>query len=62
MGFLKPKVPKTPPPPNPAISPIDAAASEDITGLADQPGSLINTSAQGLKRKPETQRVSLIGG
>lgn len=63
MGFLTPKAPKAPPPPaNPALSPIDADATDDPTGLADQPNSLISTSSQGLKRKPETQRVSLIGG
>lgn len=62
MGFLKPKIPETPAAANPAISPIEADADGSKSSLADRPGSLINTSAQGLKRKPETQRVSLIGG
>lgn len=61
MGFLKPKVPKAPPPPNAAVSPIEASAGMEES-LTDQPASLISTSSQGLKRKPETQRVSLIGG
>jgi len=62
MSFMKPKIPKTPPPANPAISPIEADAANDGDSLAQQSNSLISTSAQGLKRKPETQRVSLIGG
>jgi hypothetical protein len=62
MSFMKPKVPKAPPAPNAAVSPIEAAGADPMTGLADQPNSLISTSAQGLKRKPSTQRVSLIGG
>jgi hypothetical protein len=33
-----------------------------MTGLASAPSSLISTSGQGLKRKPQTQRTSLIGG
>lgn len=62
MGFLKPKVPKAPPAPNPATDPIDTtppAVSDTMT-----PGvtSLISTSAQGLKRRASTQRASLIGG
>ena len=62
MSFMKPKIPETPPPANPAVSPIEANADDSGDSLAQQSNSLISTSAQGLKRKPETQRVSLIGG
>lgn len=62
MGFMRPKVPTAPPPPNAAVSPIMAASGAESTGFADAPGSLITTSGQGLKRKPSTQRISLIGG
>jgi len=62
MSFMRPKVPQAPPAPNAAVSPIDAASRDEMAGLAGQPSSLISTSAQGLKRKPMTQRVSLIGG
>ena len=63
MGFLKPpKPPKVAPPPTPASNPIIARGSrtEDTSFIA--PASLISTSAQGLKRKAQTQKVSLIGG
>lgn len=62
MGFMRPKVPTPPPAPNAAVSPIIAGSQEDMTGLTGTPSSLISTSAQGLKRKPSTQRTSLIGG
>lgn len=62
MGFMRPKVPKAPPPPNAAVSPITADSGEEVSGLMGAPSSLISTSAQGLKRKPSTQRTSLIGG
>lgn len=62
MGFLRPRVPTAPPAPNAAVSPIEAAAATPETGLVGSPSSLISTSAQGLRRKPQTQRTSLIGG
>jgi len=62
MGFLRPKVPTPPPAPNAAVSPIQAETPDDMTGVASTPTSLISTSGQGLKRKPSTQRTSLIGG
>jgi hypothetical protein len=64
MGvFKKPKVPKPVPPATPASNPIiargSASASDDLPfGLS----SLISTSSSGLKRKANTQKVSLIGG
>lgn len=61
MGFMKPKAPPAPPPPpNPAITPIDAELQEEE--LAGATGSLINTTARGLRRRASTQRTSLIGG
>lgn len=60
MGFLKPKVPKPSPPPNPVINPTDASLPEEE--LAPAVGSLITTSARGLTRRASTQRTSLIGG
>lgn len=62
MSFMKPKVPKAPPPPNAAVSPIEAASTDVSASMVNAPSSLISTSAQGLKRKPQTQRTSLIGG
>ena len=62
MSFMRPKVPVAPPAPNAAVSPIIAASGNDKGSMSENPGSLISTSSQGLKRKPETQRVSLIGG
>lgn len=66
MGFLKPKVPKVAPaplPPRVAQTPLDAKAfagnKDEVSGLA---GSLISTSTRGLRRKADTERVSLIGG
>lgn len=60
MGFLKPKVPKAPPPPNPIVNPIDAELPEEE--ISPAVGSLITTSARGLRRRATTQRTSLIGG
>jgi hypothetical protein len=60
MGFMKPKVPKAPPPPNPSITAIDAELEEEQ--LAPATGSLISTTARGLTRRASTQRTSLIGG
>jgi hypothetical protein len=64
MGFLAPKTPKVPkpvPPANPPSSPIDMK-DKPVTDWAFAPGSLISTSASGLRRKANTQRTSLIGG
>ena len=63
MGFMSPKVPKAPKPPTPAANPIFAKDTPE--GMENIPfgiGSLISTSASGLKRKANTQRTSLIGG
>lgn len=62
MSFGKPKIPKTPPPPNPAITAIDAEYEDPDLGLASRAGSLITTAAMGLKRRASTQRTTLIGG
>lgn len=63
MGLFKtPKVPTPTPPPTPAITPIEADAEDPSLGLATQAGSLISTSARGLKRRASTERRSLIGG
>lgn len=66
MGFLKPKVPKptpAPTPPTPAQSPLLAREfqrkADDASGFD---ASLINTTTRGLRRKADTERVSLIGG
>ena len=62
MGFLStPDIPKTPPPPNPAQSPI-SMPSLDLGQKNYRAGSLISTTTQGLKRRANTQRTSLIGG
>lgn len=61
MGFMKPKVPKTPPPPNPAITANEAEAP-GASIMPDNIASFISTSARGLKRRATTQRTSLIGG
>jgi hypothetical protein len=63
MGFLKPKMPTpapAPTPANPAITPTEVKLPEEELGPAV--GSLISTSARGLKRRATTQRSSLIGG
>lgn len=58
--FKAPKVPAAPPPPNPSITAYDAELED--TGLGPATGSLIATSARGLKRRASVQRTSLIGG
>lgn len=62
MGFLTPKVPKPVPPPNPAAPAkgIKTPLPDDLSGFGR--ASLISTTAQGLRRKPNTERSSLIGG
>lgn len=60
MGFLKPKIPTPAPPPNPAMTPVQVKLPEE--NLSPSVGSLIGTSARGLKRRAVTQRSSLIGG
>lgn len=66
MGFLKPKVPKVPPPPtppNPAQAPLFAKEfNRRGDGLEGFDASLISTGSRGLRRKADTERVSLIGG
>lgn len=59
MGFLFPKVPSPPPPPNPAVNPTAPKLS------AQQPmgaSSLISSSPAGLARKSGLNKTSLIGG
>ena len=58
MGFLFPKVPPTPKPPNPAINPAMPKASNSPAGYS----SLIGTASPGLTRKADKNKVSLIGG
>jgi hypothetical protein len=63
MGFLKPKMPTPVAPPrapNPASTPTEVKLPEEQLGAAF--GSLISTSARGLRRRASTQRTSLIGG
>lgn len=62
MGFLSPKQPKPAPPP--ANAPTSPFGSESGDREAQPFGisSLISTSSQGLKRRANTQRTSLIGG
>lgn len=59
FGGLTPKVPKPPPAPNMATQ---AEAGDPSAGIAPSAASLISTSAQGLRRKANTQKTSLIGG
>lgn len=62
MGLFKqPSVPTPTPPPNPAITAVEAQTDENFAGLAAQSGSLISTAARGLERRANTQRKSLIG-
>lgn len=60
MSFMKPKVPKAAPPPNPSITAIDAGTPEEE--LSPSSFSLISTAARGLRRRAEVERTSLIGG
>ena len=60
MGFLSPEPPKPPAPPNPAITASSMESPSDA--LAPVAGSLISTTARGLRRRASTQRTSLIGG
>lgn len=65
MGFLKPKIPTTPPPPNaatPSIDPYDPYSADASTGLAASAQSLVSTTSQGLKRRADVNRRTLIGG
>lgn len=63
--FSGPKTPEAPdPPPPPPSTPTRANASFMTAGNRDNIGlqSLITTSGQGLARKSNTQKRSLIGG
>lgn len=60
MSFMRPKVATPPPPPNPAITAIDAEFDEE--NLSPATGSLISTAARGLRRRASVTRASLIGG
>ena len=63
MGFLSsPDIPTTPPAPNPAQNPIAISGREPSGVNKLRTGSLITTTTQGLKRRANTQRTSLIGG
>lgn len=56
--------PKPPRPVPAAAAPVAAVApaEDEVTGSGRAAGSLITTGSQGLRRKPNTQRGSLIGG
>lgn len=58
--------PKVPKPVAQANAPIAADAgglpSETTSAQTMNPSSLISTSVAGLRRKPNTQKASLIGG
>ena len=62
MGFLSQSLPKPPPPPNQAQAPLTPPAPDSKGGLRPGSASLISTSTEGLKRKADTQRTSLLGG
>ena len=64
MGFLTPKTPKPVPPANPPSQPIRVPAGtiDNSLDFGANPSSLISTSPSGLKRKAQTQKISLIGG
>ncbi len=62
MGFLKPKVPKAPLAPNPAITPTPVGADDYEEGLGPVSSSLISTAARGLTRRANVNRTSLLGG
>lgn len=63
MSFLSPSIKKAPPPPT---TPTRADASRFVAGSSDTTPigdkSLISTGPQGLERKAETKKRSLIGG
>lgn len=54
----------SPPRPTPqANTPVAAQApTPSLIGGTRDPSSLINTGSQGLRRKPATQKTTLIGG
>lgn len=63
MAFAKPKVPAPPPPP--PLTPTQADSSVFTAGARAAKGgytSLIETTPQGLTRKANTIKTSLIGG
>lgn len=64
MGFLTPKAPKVvkaPPPAIPAVAASTTPPDTPETGIL-APSSLVSTTPQGLTRKAETRRTSLLGG
>jgi len=65
MSFLSPKPPKVAKPPTQA-EPITLGTSQNadlgLNAPGSSQGSLISTSAQGLRRKPTTRKPSLISG
>ena len=61
MGFGK-KPPKPPPPPNTPQNAMYQAPTDLLNIPSFGTTSLISTSPSGLRRKANTQRVSLIGG
>jgi hypothetical protein len=64
MGFLTPKAPKVPTPANTPLSPLSVPQSplDSSLDFGTNPSSLISTSASGLKRKAQINKISLIGG
>lgn len=64
MSIFSPPKPKVAKPPLQS-EPITLGAANTDLGLnrpGSSTGSLISTSAQGLRRKPTTRKPSLIGG
>jgi len=67
MSFGAPKPPKVAKPPNPAMPAMQASwddqGRQNIPGSINPlSGSLISTSSQGLTRKAQTRKPSLISG
>lgn len=65
MSFLSPKPPKVAKPPTQAEPIVLGSAGNPELGLnnpGSSTGSLISTSAQGLRRKATTRKPSLISG
>jgi len=65
MGFLSPPKPKIAKPPLQSEPIVLGSAENPGLGLnapGSSSGSLISTSAEGLRRKPTTRKPSLISG
>lgn len=62
MGFLRPKISTATPPaaPNTPVA-ADAGTLDSVGGMKGL-SSLIATGNSGLRRKANTQKISLVGG